>query len=208
MEPLSLSKLREGARDERKKAWTQLALPPCHDLPFALWLGFMMRNRTFLLLAVAGALLMPLAAQARDVLGVFQRWGAFRDTAQRRCFAIAQPLAGGWEKSPWKPFASIGYWPRAGVRGQVSIRLSHALSDGTKARLAIGDRRFDLLGGGADVWSADQRMDAAIVAAMRSGERMSVSGRAKAGGVFTDRYDLRGAATAIDAAALGCARLK
>ena len=168
----------------------------------------MMHNRTILLLAVAGALITPVTAQARDVLGVFQRWGAFRDMAQRRCFAIAQPLAGGWEKSPWKPFASIGYWPRAGVRGQVSMRLSHALADGTKARMAIGDQRFDMLGGGADVWSADQRMDAAIVAAVRSGERMSVSGRAKAGGVFTDRYDLRGAATAIDAAALGCARLK
>ena len=180
---------------------------PCHHRAFALWLGVMTRNRT-LLLAIAGALLTPVAAQARDVLGVFQRWGAFRDIAQRRCFAIGQPLAGGWEKSPWKPFASIGYWPRAGVRGQVSMRLSHALADGTKARMAIGDQRFDLLGGGADVWSADQRMDAAIVAAMRSGERMSVSGRAKAGGVFTDRYDLRGAATAIDAAALGCARLK
>lgn len=179
----------------------------CHERGFALWLGVMKRNPT-LLLVIAGALLTPVAAQARDVLGVFQRWGAFRDMAQKRCFAIAQPLAGGWEKSPWKPFASIGYWPRAGVRGQVSMRLSHALADGTKARMAIGDQRFDLLGGGADVWSADQRMDAGIVAAMRSGERMSVSGRAKAGGVFTDRYDLRGAATAIDAAALGCARLK
>jgi len=168
----------------------------------------MRQHRAILLIGIAIAVLMPVAAQARDVLGVFQRWGAFRDMAQRRCFAIAQPLAGGWDKSPWKPFASIGYWPRAGVRGQISLRLSHALADGTKARLAIGERRFDLLGGGADVWSADQRMDAAIVAAMRSGGRMSVSGRAKAGGVFTDRYDLRGAATAIDAAALGCARLK
>lgn len=181
---------------------------PCLDEAFALWHPAMRQHRAILLIGIAIAVLMPVAAQARDVLGVFQRWGAFRDMAQRRCFAIAQPLAGGWDKSPWKPFASIGYWPRAGVRGQISLRLSHALADGTKARLAIGERRFDLLGGGADVWSADQRMDAAIVAAMRSGGRMSVSGRAKAGGVFTDRYDLRGAATAIDAAALGCARLK
>lgn len=189
----------------------QFATAPCHDPAFALWLGVMTHprlDRFIVLIALAIAVLMPVAASARDVLGVFQRWGAFRDMAQRRCFAIAQPLAGGWEKSPWKPYASIGYWPRAAVRGQVSMRLSHALADGTTARLAIGEQRFDLLGGGADVWSPDQRVDAAIVAAMRSGGRMSVSGRAKAGGVFTDRYDLRGAATAIDAAALGCARLK
>lgn len=153
------------------------------------------------------ALGLPASVAARDVLGVFQRWGAFRDAGQGRCFAIAQPLAGGWAASPWRPFAAVGYWPRQGVRGQINIRLSHQLADGTGAVLGIGERRFALKGGGADVWTADRRVDAAILAAMRSGQLMSVSGRAKAGGTFTDRYDLRGAATAIDAAALGCARL-
>ncbi len=154
------------------------------------------------------ALALPAAASARDVLGVFQRWGAFRDNEQGRCFAIAQPVAGGWEKSPWRPFAAIGYWPRGGLRGQINIRLSHELASGQGALLTLGDQRFPMRGGGADVWSADRRADAAILAAMRSGRMMSISGRAKAGGNFTDRYDLRGAATAIDAAALGCARVK
>lgn len=158
---------------------------------------------------MAGMLLMaPSLAQARDVLGVFQRWGAFRDPQQGRCFAIAQPLAGGWEASPWRPFAAIGYWPRQGLRGQVNLRLSHQLAPGTKAILTIGEQRFPLRGGGADMWAVDRRADAAIVAALRSGRTMTVSGTAKAGGGFTDRYDLRGAATAIDAAALGCARVR
>jgi len=157
-------------------------------------------------LALVAAL--PAAAGARDVLGVFQRWGAFRDAGEGRCFAIAQPLAGGWESSPWRPFASIGYWPRRQLRGQISLRLSHQLAPQTGATLSLGGQRFALSGGGADVWAADRRADAAILAAMRSGGTMSVTGRAKAGGSFTDRYDLRGAATAIDAAALGCARLK
>ena len=150
---------------------------------------------------------LPMAAGARDVLGVFQRWGAFRDTEQARCFAVAQPLAGGWEASPWRPFAAIGYWPRQSLRGQINIRLSHQLAEGTGATLAVGEQRFVLKGGGADVWAADRRADAAILAALRSGRMMIVAGRAKAGGTFSDRYDLRGAATAIDAAALGCARL-
>ncbi len=155
-----------------------------------------------------GALIgLPMAADARDVLGVFQRWGAFRDPEQARCFAVAQPLAGGWEASPWRPFAAIGYWPRRSLRGQLNIRLSHQLAEGTGATLVIGEQRFALTGGGADVWAADRRADAAILAALRSGRMMTVAGRAKAGGTFSDRYDLRGAATAIDAAALGCARM-
>lgn len=163
----------------------------------------------WLRLALAGAALaVPATAPAaRDVLGVFQRWGAFRDMEQGRCFAIAQPLAGGWQASPWRPFAAIGYWPRQGLRGQVNVRLSHQLAPRTSATLSVGDQRFVLTGGGADVWAADRRADAAILAALRSGRTMSIAGRARAGGTFTDRYDLRGAATAIDAAALGCARL-
>jgi len=35
---------------------------------------------------------------------------------------------------------------------------------------------------------------------------MSISARSRTGGGFADTYALRGAATAIDAATLGCAR--
>lgn len=167
-----------------------------------------MRGRLVWGMVLAAMLALPVGGRARDVLGVFQGWGAFRDSAQARCFAISRPLAGGWEASPWRPFAAVGYWPKRDVRGQLHIRLSHQLADSTGVTLSIGGRRFALAGGGADVWADDPRVDAAIVAAMRAGQLMSISGRAKSGGSFTDRYALRGAATAIDAAALGCARLK
>jgi hypothetical protein len=90
----------------------------------------------------------------------------------------------------------------------VNIRLSRELAPGAAATLVSGGKRFQLNSGGADGWSKDQRDDAAIVAAIRAGGRMSVYGRAKTGGSFSDHYELRGAATAIDAAALGCARLR
>ncbi|HEY1125889.1 MAG TPA: hypothetical protein VGE65_09665 [Sphingobium sp.] len=145
-------------------------------------------------------------ALARDVLGVFGRWGAFRDAGEARCFAISEPLGRPDAKRGWSPFASVGFWPRGGVRGQVNIRLSQYLQKGAAATLNVGDKHFALVGGGADVWSRDRRDDAAIVAALRAGGTMSVHGRAQNGAAFSDRYELRGAATAIDAAALGCAR--
>ena len=61
----------------------------------------------------------------------------------------------------------------------------------------MGGKRFPLVAGGADAWAPDPRTDAAIVAAMRSADRMRVGG---------DSYALRGAATAIDAATLACVR--
>ena len=159
-------------------------------------------------LAVALAAAVAGPAQARDVLGIFGRWGAFRDAAQGRCFAIAEPTDPRDPRRGWAPFASIGFWPRQGVRGQVNLRLSRQLAQNAAASLDIGDKRFTLKGGGADIWAGDRRDDAAIVAALRAGGTMAVHGRGRAGESISDHYELRGAATAIDAAALGCARIK
>ena len=74
--------------------------------------------------------------------------------------------------------------------------------------LTIGDRRFPLVSGGADAWAPDGRADAMIVTAMRSAQSMSIASRDTRGRGFQDTYRLRGAATAIDAAALGCARAR
>jgi len=147
-------------------------------------------------------------AQARDSLGIFEGWGAFRDPAVPRCYAIAEP-AGHARKGPavaWRPFAAIGSWPRQGVRGQVHFRLSAQRAPQARVILSVGDRRFTLSAGTADAWAPDRQTDAAIVAAMRAGTSMSVETTGRDGRPFADVYALRGAATAIDAAALGCAR--
>lgn len=144
----------------------------------------------------------PLAA--KDSLGVYDNWAAFRDPGTPRCYAIAKPSSTNQNRD-YAPYASVATWPQRGIRNQVHIRLSREISEGATIRLSIGDRSFELTGGGGDAWAQDNRMDAAIVAAMRSGERMSVRAQAASGGQFTDRYRLAGIATAIDAAMVGCA---
>jgi hypothetical protein len=150
----------------------------------------------------------PLAA--KDSLGVFGEWGAFRDPQGPRCYAIAAAEADSRNarNRQHAPFASVGTWPRRGVRGQLHLRLSRTLAPASGIALSIGGQRFELTGGGGDAWARDQRMDAAIVAAMRSAETMAVSARDGAGRRFTDRYDLDGAATAMDAATIACARAR
>lgn len=145
--------------------------------------------------ALAATLAAPLAA--RDSLGVYESWAAFSDASPRRCYAIAK--AQGKPAAP--AYATISTWPERKVRGAVHIVLSHEVAAKGKVRLAVGEKRFDLVAKGRNAWAADVRQDAAIVAAMRSASRMSVSG-----GGFTDRYSLAGAATAIDAATVGCAK--
>ena len=155
-------------------------------------------------------LAMPVAAAAATApvaLGIFDGWGAFRDATRARCYAIAAPSATIGQPQV-KPYASVGYWPKSGIRGQFYVRRSKARAEGRDRRLTIGSRRFILPGKGVHGWASDARRDAAILAAMRSAPSMSVESRAAAGGAIADTYRLRGAATAIDAAALGCARMK
>ena len=146
----------------------------------------------------------PVAAQ-RQSLGIFFKWGAFREEAPKRCFAIAEP-----ERSPrpegWRPFASVGFWTGTRASGQVHFRLSRNKRPGSAVLLRIDGRTFQLFAGGANAWAADRRGDAEIVAAMRSGIDMIIETRSDRGALVRDHYQLRGAATAIDAAAVACAR--
>ncbi|KQZ74186.1 hypothetical protein ASE06_08955 [Sphingopyxis sp. Root214] len=159
------------------------------------------------LFLIAAAMPAVALAASPTALGIFDGWGAFRDPATPRCYALAAPSATiGTPKV--KAYASVGYWPKSRIRGQFYVRLSKEHAPGRELRLTIGGRRFILTGNGAHGWASDPRMDAAIVAAMRSAPSMSVESGTVTGGAIADTYRLRGAATAIDAAALGCAKLR
>ena len=164
-------------------------------------------KRTALALLLACSLIAAPAVSARESLGLFETWGAFADPAVPRCYAIsmAQPSL---KRREYQPYAAVGTWPRRGVRGQVHFRISRRILPGAPIVLSIGRQRFRLAGGGGDAWAADKRMDAAIVAAMRSAPSMTVSTRDSAGSRFSNTWPLAGAATAIDATAIRCARLR
>lgn len=153
----------------------------------------------FALLALAAPFAAPLAA--KDSLGVYSNWAAFRDDSPARCYAIAKPT----RASQNGPFASIASWPQQNIRTQLHIRLSREPREGSDVTLTIGETSFTLAANGRNAWAQDARMDAAVVAALRSATRMTVSARDSAGRRFSDRYDLAGVATAIDAALVGCA---
>lgn len=161
----------------------------------------MIRRSLFpLLLAIAA----PAAAQT-GATGVYGQWGSFEGKSPRSCYAITAPQ-NRHRSLGWKPFASVAYWPERGIRQQVHIRLSREKRPGSAVLLRIDDRIFQLIAAKIDAWAPDAAADAEIVAAMRTGVEMRVETRATSGLLVRDRYSLRGAATAIDAAAIACSR--
>jgi hypothetical protein len=161
-----------------------------------------MRKAGFFLLGLAVSA--PVQAQ-RESLGIFSHWGAFQEKNAGRCFAITEPSRRARAGEP-RAFASVGYWPERGVQGQVHFRLSAVKRPGSAVLLKIDERTFQLLAGARDAWAKDKRADAEIILAMRTGVSMTVETRSGRGTVVRDNYGLAGAATAIDAAAIGCAR--
>ncbi|MCK0128069.1 hypothetical protein [Erythrobacter sp. F6033] len=152
--------------------------------------------RKLICLTAIAALAAPLGA--KDSLGVYSSWAAFRDAETPRCYAIAKPRG----RNANNAFASIGTWPKRSIRNQVHFRLSRETREGSRLRVRIDTTNFDLVAQGLNAWAPDAQTDAAIVAALRSASAMRVNG----GGV-SDRYDLSGVATAMDAAIVGCADL-
>ena len=148
-------------------------------------------------------LALALAVAARESLGVWSGWGAFRDASQRRCFAVAVPARTGG-RGGGRPFASVASWPARARREVVFVRLSSARDERAPVTLSVGERHFRLTGRGDGVWSPDPATDRALVAALRGERSMSVEAVTPAGRAFADTYLLAGAATAIDAATLGC----
>ena len=166
----------------------------------------MPRSAPAIALALSLSALLPAAPlAAKDSLGVFSDWGAFRDAAGPRCYAIATPEPSRASRET-QPFASVGTWPRRNLRGQIQFRLSRRVAANAAITLSIGGKRFRLTGSGTDAWAQDRTMDAAIVAAMRSAPSMTVRAGDTRGRRFANRYSLAGAATAMDAATLACAR--
>src|SRR3546814_18620924 len=99
-----------------------------------------MRRRGFPFLM---AMAVPAAAFAASpvALGIFDGWGAFRDPATPRCYAIAAPAATVGTPRV-KAYARVGYWPKSRIRGQFYVRLSKARAPDSDLRLTLGRRRF------------------------------------------------------------------
>ncbi|WP_339345746.1 hypothetical protein [uncultured Sphingomonas sp.] len=155
------------------------------------------------------ALALALAGE-RVALGVWHRWAAIREAGSvggagpRRCFAIAQPVLPGGDSDRRGAFGSVAARQGAARAPAVFFRLSHARGAGAAITLVVGERRFALVGDQATARAPDAATDRAILNAIRSARAMTLVTLDAAGRTIADTYPLAGAATAIDAAQLGC----
>jgi hypothetical protein len=104
-----------------------------------------------------------------------------------------------------QPVAGFAFTPDHRRWGEYHAQLSRVSRAGSSVILHMGDQPFLLVSRGDHAWSRGPAQEQAIIAAARNGGEMRVEARDQAGVRFIDPYVLKGAPTAIDAAAARCA---
>ena len=141
-------------------------------------------------------------AMTGQVIGVSGNWAAI--DRQSSCEALTRsPFPA--TRTRGAATAGFRFTPDRRQWGQFHVALSRAPRSGATVMLEVGRQPFLLVARGTDAWSRGTAQDQAILAALRSASAMKVSARSASGGRFTDRFEVRGAATAIDMAAARCA---
>ena len=88
--------------------------------------------------------------------------------------------------------------PAEGRKGVVSVDPGYIYEDGSSVLMTIGRRQFRLYARGGQAWAEDAD-DQQIIAAIRLGSTLVVTGRMKDGLATTDTFSLRGFGTALAA---------
>jgi hypothetical protein len=93
--------------------------------------------------------------------------------------------------------------PSEGKRGIVSVNPGYQYEDGSTVLLTVGRRQFHLFTAGGSAWANDGD-DPQIVAAIRGGSTLVVTGKMKGGPATTDTFSLRGFIPALAALDHAC----
>lgn len=161
-----------------------------------------MRGVLPVLLILSGA---SIAAHAQSSdepkkLGSFKDWQAFTYKApdSKVCFAFSEPKSSKSSREAKRgPIRFIvTNYPGRKVSGQISTTVGYPFKEGSSVKLAIDDKEFTLYPVGDTAWA--EKDDADIVAAMKEGKSLKISGTSWKGTQTTDSYSLAGISAAID----------
>jgi invasion protein IalB len=95
-------------------------------------------------------------------------------------------------------FVLITNRPAEGRRGVVSVDPGYTYEDGGTVLMTIGRKQFHLIGKNGSAWAQDNE-DPQILAAIRGGSTLVVTGRMRNGPATTDTFSLRGFPKALAA---------
>lgn len=169
--------------------------------------------RLSLVLALAAVALPASAADQPTLLGSSKDWTAYQANSPdgKVCYALSKPTAINPKKAARDPiFMLISTWPGRNVRDELQIVPGYVYKEGEAVFAQVGSTRTEFFtrndGKSGSAWVKEERDETALVAAMRGGSTLTVSGVSKRGTKTTDTYSLSGITTALDRAHSACGK--
>jgi invasion protein IalB len=163
--------------------------------------------KTVTVFAALACAALPALAQAPESptsLGTSGDWEAFTYEAEgsKVCYAYSQPKKSEANKKGvgrGAIYFMITHAPGKKVKAQPSTFIGYTFKDKSEVKLTIEGKDFNLYPVGNTAWTDKVETEKAILAAMKSGKTMTVSGTSAKGTETTDTYSLKGISAAMDA---------
>ena len=135
-------------------------------------------------------------------LGVFTDWTAYTYKASdtKVCYVVSQPKSSESAKKVKRDpiFFIITHMPGRNINGEVSTIIGYPFKEATTVQLKVDDAEFELFTNGDGAWADTTDKEKKIVAAMKTGQKLSVRGTSWKGTETTDNYSLSGFSAAMD----------
>lgn len=135
-----------------------------------------------------------------DFLGGFGDWAAYTYKAadSQVCYISSKPTGQEPAKAKRDPaFLIVTHMPGRKVRGEISTIIGYAFKQDSTVELKIGEEAFTLFTNGDGAWADKPETEQKIVAAMRSGKDLTITGTSWRGTVTVDTYSLNGVTAAL-----------
>jgi len=165
----------------------------------------MTRKTTLLALAAAFATAslasVAMAQSAPQRIKNFQDWGAYSYTSAqgKGCYVLSVPSS----KEPsdrdhGDVFFMLAQLPGNADRIEPQFIVGYPFKEASDVKLTIDGKIFDMFTQGNKAWLKNPAEEAAVVAAMRAGSQMSISGQSARGTQTNYGYSLRGVTASLN----------
>ena len=145
-------------------------------------------------------------ASARQI-GAFKDWSAHTEGKgdAQTCWMYSEPVKdeGNYTRRG-RIYMIVTHRPGEKVANQVQFTAGYTFKTGSPVQVVIGAKTFELFTNRDTAWARSTEDDRNIVAAMRAGARMVVTGVSSRGTKTTDTYSLSGVSAAHNAIGKTC----
>lgn len=146
-------------------------------------------------------------AQTPTLLKQHKDWAAYSHAggSGKVCYALTKPvemLPG--DRNHGDVFFFVSSRPSEGVSAEPSLLVGYPLKEGSNVVADVDGTKFNLFTKGDGAWVENAATEAQLIAAMKAGRQMTLSGQSSRGTNTSYKFSLSGVTAAINDAAAAC----